>query len=328
MATTVGSAPPQQPLFRAVASSTRQIHQILKCISFTTKVHVHITQDGIRFAADYSRSMQGVAFLDRALFTTYTLDVPGDEAEKNTVSRFQINLSALLEALQLFGATEVAARAAKADAESYRSNLRNYRPDAFSHQTLGMPGTCCLLYEEDGSPLSVILEENDVKTRCDMTTYSPESPDDIPFDRDDLAFKIIMQGRWLLDSLSELAPMAPPRVTIQATPNAPYLSFTSSGPLGGASVDFSNGRELLQTFFVRERWSQIFRFDLIKSASEAMRIASKVSFRGDGQGVLSLQLMVAVEGGAMSFLDFRFVPYVTQEHEEESEDEDLWGTRS
>ena len=232
-----------------------------------------------------------------------------------------MNLAALLEALQLFGATEIAARAAKADAEPYRSNLRNYRPDAFSHQTLGMPGTCCLMYEEDGSPLSVILEENGVKTRCNMITYTPESPEDIPFDRDDLSFKIIMQGRWLLDSLSELAPMAPSRVAIQATPSAPYLSLTSTGSLGSAGVDFSNGRELLETLAVRERWTHSFKFDFIKSASEAMRIASKVSFRGDRQGVLSLQFMVDVDGGATSFLDFRFVPYVTQQDEETESDE-------
>ncbi|RYP73015.1 hypothetical protein DL771_003883 [Monosporascus sp. 5C6A] len=318
----MGSTPPRQPLFRAVASSTRQIHQLLKCISFTTKVHVQITQDGIRFAADYSRVMQGVAFIDKALFTTYTLNIPEGEAENDALPQFQMNLAALLEALQLFGATEVAARAAKADAEPYRSNLRNYRPDAFSHQTLGMPGTCCLLYEEDGSPLSVVLEENDVRTRCNMITYTPESPDDIPFDREDLAFKIIMQGRWLLDSLSELAPMAPARVAIRATPDAPYLSLTASGALGSATVDFSNGRDLLETFSVLERWSQSFKFDFIKSASEAMRIASKVSFRGDGQGVLSLQFMVDVERGAVSFLDFRFVPYVTQEHEESESEED------
>ncbi|KAI1459523.1 DNA repair exonuclease rad1 [Annulohypoxylon moriforme] len=320
MASSTGSAPPQQPLFRAVASSTRQIYQLLKCISFTAKVQVQITQDGIRFAADHSRVMQGVAFLDKALFTAYTLNMPD---EGDTLPQFQVNLAALLEALQIFGATDVAARAAKAEAENYRSNLRNYRPDAFNHQNLGMPGTCCMMYEEDGAPLSIILEETGVKTQCNMMTYTSESPDDIPFDREDLAFKIIMNARWLLDALSELAPMAPARITIAALQNAPYLSLSSGGGLGSASVDFSNGRDLLETFSVRDRWVQSFKFDFIKSATEAMRIANKVSFRGDGQGVLSLQFMVEIEGGAVSFLDFRFVPYVTQEDEEaESEDED------
>ncbi|KAI0109176.1 DNA repair exonuclease rad1 [Nemania sp. FL0031] len=321
MASPVGSiSPPQQPLFRAVASSTKRIYQLLKCISFSPKVDVQLTHDGIRFAADHSRVMQGVAFLDQSLFTTYTLNWP---VNAKTTPRFQMNFSALLEALQIFGATDAAARAARTEADSYRSNFRNYRPDAFSHQTLGMPGTCCLVYLEEGQPLSVILEESEVKTQCNIVTYTPESPDDIPFDRDDLTFKIIMQARWLLDSLSELAPMSPARITVSALPSAPYLKLTSGGAVGSASVDFSNGRDLLETFSVREPWVQSFKFDLVKSASEAMRIASKVSFRGDGQGVLSLQFMVEVEDGLVSFLDFRFVPYITQEEEEsESEDEE------
>lgn len=47
------------PLFRAVASSTRPLYQLLKCISFTNKIHVEITEGGLRFAADNSRVMQG-----------------------------------------------------------------------------------------------------------------------------------------------------------------------------------------------------------------------------------------------------------------------------
>ncbi|KAI2602266.1 DNA repair exonuclease rad1 [Hypoxylon sp. NC1633] len=318
MAEEAESHPPQQPLFRAVASSTRQIYQLLKCISFTSKVQVQITQDGIRFAADHSQVMQGVAFLDKALFTSYTSNLTDGE----TTPQFQVNLAALLEALQIFGATDVAAKAAKAEADGYRSNLRNYRADAFNHQSLGMPGTCCIMYEEDGDPLSIILEETGVKTQCNLMTYTPESPEDIPFDRDNVSFKVIMQARWLLDALSELAPMAPFRITITASPNAPYLSLSSGGGLGGASVDFSSGRDLLETFSIRDPWVQNFKFDFVKSATEAMRIANKVSFRGDSQGVLSLQFMVELEGGAVSFLDFRFVPYATQENETESGDED------
>ncbi|ETS81969.1 hypothetical protein PFICI_06971 [Pestalotiopsis fici W106-1] len=318
MASTIASMPPEQPLFRAITSSTRQIHQLLKCISFTTKAHVQITQEGIRFSADHSRVMQGVAFLDKALFTKYTLNLP-DNDDDTSLPQFQINLAAFLEALLIFGATDMAARQAKADAEPYRSNLRNYRPDAFSNQTLGIQGTCSLLYEEDGSPLSIIMEETGVKTQCNMMTYTPDRPDDIPFDRTDLTFKIIMQARWLLDALSELAPMSPDRITITAMPTAPYLGLASGGNLGSASVDFTNGRDLLETFSVREKWTQGFKFDLVKSASEAMRIASKVSFRGDGQGVLSLQFMVEVEGSDVSFLDFRFVPYAESVMEDEED---------
>ncbi|KAJ4290735.1 checkpoint clamp complex protein Rad1 [Collariella sp. IMI 366227] len=265
---TQGSAP-APPIFRAVASSTRPLYQLLKAINFTSKVHVDITENGLRFAADHARVMQ-------------------------------------------------------ADVDPYRSNLRNYRSDAFSNQTLGMSGTCSLSYAQEGEPFSIVLDESGVSTTCNLTTYVPEAPDDIPFDIEDLSFKIITSARWLLDALAELAPTNPEKLTIAASKTEPYLRLTSAGgPLGSSSVDFAKGRDLLETFSVGRRWVQTFKFDIIKSASEAMRIASKVSLRGDGQGVLSMQFMVEVEGSGPSFLDFRFVPYAVCEEEGEEEDEEM-----
>lgn len=57
----MATANPSQskPLFRAVASSTRTIQQLLKCITFSTKVHVEIEENTIKFAADQARAMQG-----------------------------------------------------------------------------------------------------------------------------------------------------------------------------------------------------------------------------------------------------------------------------
>ncbi|KAK3382371.1 Rad1/Rec1/Rad17 [Lasiosphaeria ovina] len=338
-----GSSPVPAPIFRAVCSSTRPLYQLLKSISFTNKIHVEITESGIRFAADHARVMQGVAHWSKSLFTSYTTNLPKpvqhrrnddddneedeDEAEDTAPPNFQISLPALLETLQIFGAAEAAARQAKAEADPYRSNLRNYRPDAFSNQTLGMTGTCSLSYAQDGEPFSIVLEESNVKTTCNLTTYVSETPDDIPFDIEDLSFKIIMPARLLLDVLSEMVPTAPEKLTVTASRRAPYLRLASAGAsaLGSTSVDFAKGRDVLETFSVRERWAQTFKFDIIKSATEAMRIASKVSLRGDGQGVLSMQFMVEVEGAGPSFLDFRFVPYAVQEGDEDT-DEDGGGS--
>ncbi|KAK1690236.1 DNA repair exonuclease rad1 [Colletotrichum godetiae] len=314
------------PLFRAVASSTRPLYQLLRTISFSNKVHVQLQEDGIRFAADLSRVMQGkmtdhrlgTAFLDKKLFTSYALNLADDEPLPN----FQITLPALLETLQIFGAVDVATRTQKAEQDPYRSNLRNYRPDAFSNQTLGIGGTCSLVYTEEGGQFNIIIEESGVKTTASLTTYLPEIPEEIPFDRENLSFKIIMQARYLLDALAELAPTGPSRLTISASKNQPYLSLSGAGDLGSSTVDFAKGRELLETFSIQDRWTQTYKFDLIKSSSEAMRIASKISFRGDAQGVLSLQFMVEVEGGGVSFLDFRFVPFITHDDDEDEEGQD------
>ena len=184
-----------------------------------------------------------------------------------------------------------------------------------------MAGTCAISYAQEGEPFSVILEEAGVKTICNLVTYLPESPEDIPFDIEDLSFKIIMQSRWLLDALAEIAPTSPDKLTIIASRGQPYLRLSSSGAFGSSSVDFAKGRDLLETFSIRDRWVQTFKFDMIKSASEAMRVASKVSLRGDGQGVLSMQFMVEVEGGGVNFLDFRLVPYAVHDDDEEEGDE-------
>ncbi|KXH48365.1 repair protein Rad1/Rec1/Rad17 [Colletotrichum simmondsii] len=303
-----------QPLFRAVASSTRPLYQLLRTISFSNKVHVQLQEDGIRM----TDHRLGTAFLDKKLFTSYSLNL----AEEEPLPNFQITLPALLETLQIFGAVDIATRTQKAEQDPYRSNLRNYRPDAFSNQTLGIGGTCSLVYTEEGSQFNIIIEESGVKTTASLTTYLPEIPEEIPFDRENLSFKIIMQARYLLDALAELAPTGPSRLTISASKNQPYLSLSGAGDLGSSSVDFAKGRELLETFSIQDRWSQTYKFDLIKSSSEAMRIASKISFRGDAQGVLSLQFMVEVEGGGVSFLDFRFVPFITHEDDEDEEGQD------
>jgi cell cycle checkpoint protein len=229
-------------------------------------------------------------------------------------------LGAFIETLNIFGAAEAATRQAKSDADPYRSNLRNYRPDAFSHQTLGMPGTCTIIYGQQGGPLRIVLDESGIDTSCELTTYLPESVEDIPFDLENVSFKIIMLSRWLLDSLSEIAPTAPERVTIKVTRRPPYLQFSCNGPLGSSNVDFTDGRALLETLQVQGEWRQTFKFDLLKAASEAMRVSKKVSMRGDPQGVLSLQLMVELDGGGHNFLDFRFIPYANPD-DEENEDQ-------
>jgi cell cycle checkpoint protein len=274
---------------------------------------------------------QGIVFLDKALFTTFHCNIPEslDDDDPPELPNFQLSLSSLLETLQIFGAADTAtSKFAKPDNDGYDSNIRPGRQNAFSNQTLGMAGVCRLSYAGIGSPFSIILEESGVTTTCNLNTYEPENPEEIPFQRDAMQVKIIMQARWLFDAISELSATSPTRLDLTAFPAAPYLSLSAVGPLGSASVEFAKGRELLETFTVAEKWTQSYKFEMIKAAAEAMRLASKVSVRGDEQGVLSLQFMVEVDGGGISFVDFRFVPFIREEDEEDEEtlnDEDEYG---
>lgn len=289
----------------------------------TTLVLCRVCLSNEEVGVQGTNATTGVAFLDKSLFTVYSVNMPSSEdGDQPELPSFQISLASFLEVLQIFGAVDGATRAQKAEQDPYRSNLRNYRADAFSNQTLGISGTCSLLYMEEGDPFKVTIEEAGVKTTAGLTTYLPEEVEDVPFDRGDLGFKMIMHSRSLLDALAEITPTAPNKLTFGVTRATPYLSLAGRGDLGSSAVDFAKGKDLIETFSVQDKWSQTYKFDFIKSSTEAMRIASKVSLRGDGQGVLNLQFMVDAEGGNKGYLDFRFVPFIQQDEDEE-EDVDL-----
>ncbi|RKF63795.1 DNA damage checkpoint control protein rad1 [Erysiphe neolycopersici] len=323
---TIGELNYTPPLFKSVSSSTKPIFQLLNCIRFAPKAHVQISDDGIRFVVEEARVMQGIVFLDKALFTTFSCNLPEfydyeTDGISQDVPSFQISLPALLETLQILGTAEVSnSRLSKSETELY-SNIRPGRTNAFSNQALGITGVCKLSYQSLGSPLSIILEESAVITTCHLNTYEAEFSEEIPFQRDAMQVKIIMQARWLFDTISELSATSSNRLDITAYPSSPYLCFSAIGPLGSTSVDFSNGRDLLETFTVADKWSQSYKVEMIKTSIEAMKLASKVSIRGDEQGVLSLQFMVQVEDGGINFIDFRFIPLIRMK-EDDNDDTD------
>ena len=52
------------PVFSAVSSSARQLFLLLRCLGFAQKVEVQITKDGLRFAVEETRAMQGTLVHD------------------------------------------------------------------------------------------------------------------------------------------------------------------------------------------------------------------------------------------------------------------------
>ncbi|KAL8846177.1 MAG: hypothetical protein Q9221_008706 [Calogaya cf. arnoldii] len=313
------------PLFTAVSGSVRHLFQLLRCINFATKAQVRITPEGLRFTVEESRVVQGITFLEKSLFTSYSYaplanSQTADDDEADDTAVFQISLTALLETLQIFGVNEIKDRWASRDpAYGVISGAlgRGGGPAAFRDPVLGVKGVCRLSYAAKGEPLCVLLEEAGVTTTCELVTYEPEYQEEIPLQRDALTLKIIMRSNWLHDAVNELSSTSPLRLTIAASSSAPYLVLSSNGPLGSAAIEFSKDQQLLETFQVPKRTVNTYKHSLIKEATRAMFIASKVSIRGDEQGVLSLQFMIEVEDFGVSFVEFRFVAFLPEDGEDE-----------
>lgn len=271
-------------------------------------------------------------FLSKSLFSTYTYhdarspdELPEDAPPPPT---FEISLPALLETLQIFSLSDVNLKPSTDSRNAFAAHrLNRHANQPFSSTVLGTTGLCRLTYGSEGDPLSVHLSEAGVSTTCDLTTYSTSSSEDIPFDRDALALKTIMRSSHLADAVTELSSTSPTTLSLVASPHAPYLSLSASGPLGSATVEFAKDPQLLETFQCARRSETSYSFAHVKAAHRAMGSASKVSLRADMQGVLSLQFLIEVEsaqgtgdGDGVAFVDFRIVPLVEGEGEAEKDE--------
>lgn len=304
------------PIFTAISTSARRLHVLLRCIAFSPRAEVQITHSGIRFSVEEARVLQGLTFLDKALFSTYQLNV---DDEQDAIPTFSISIVALLETLQIFGISE-----ASSSSRNSNGGFSSSYGNAFNAPSLALAGTCRITYQEPGAPLTITIQEGSVTTTCEMNTYEVhgEYDDDggIPLDRERLCLKAIMRSTWLHDAINELSGTNPSALVLNASNRAaPYFALEGEGgPFGDSTVDFlpetkneptpsgPRGRKqplVTENFVVAPpagthgRVRQRYKFEMIKRAGRAMALASKVSLRQDLQGVLSLQFMIDLGDG-------------------------------
>lgn len=337
------------PLLSAVTSSSRNLLLLLRCISFAKKAQVRISAEGIRISSDQGSAMEAFVFLEKALFTTYKYSPSAPASSQDSLPDppiFEVSMPALLESLNIFSLSDPATTKRPAGADSYSAFAahrlsRHAGINVFSNATLGLTGICTLTYAGEGSPLRIHMNESNITTTCDLTTYGLDSSngEEIPFARDDLTLKTILRSPTLLDSINELSTLGPTNITIRAAPpstrntsttGASNLTFTASGALGSATVSFTtqttSETPILETFHCPQRTEASFLFSHVKAASRAMAAATKVSLRLDAEGVLSLQFLVEMEGlgegEGVAFVDFRMVPLVGEGEEGSTEGDD------
>ncbi|KAI9892121.1 MAG: ssDNA endodeoxyribonuclease [Vezdaea aestivalis] len=312
------------PIFDAVANSPKQLFQLLRCVSFSSKAKVEISSKGLKFQVEDSRAVQASVILGETLFTSYMFDAPPEDSQEDRPELiiFEVSLAALLETLQIFNLESRPSR------PTAPSTLSSNRPSAFAPQSLGATSICRLSYPSLGDPLQLILTESGVTTTCNLHTYEAEEFDEIPFSKTELAYKVILQSDLLHDALQELSSTSPSRLTMVVSRDAPFFALSASGPLGSATVEFAKDTTLLQTFQVAQRTVNSYKFSMVNAAARAMALANKVSIRGDEQGVMNFQFLVEDEGSRddSTFVNFFFVPFLDEDedgdyHDEESRSE-------
>lgn len=241
-----------EPLFTGVSTNAHHLYTLLSCIGFASRATVQITPDGLRFSVEEGRVIQGLAFLDKSLFTSYTFNpstgpANGDEGshqneddtEDVAYPHFVVSLSALLETLKIFGINDLSEPNGFRDTSLPQTNPAS---SAFSAPALLMDRSCTLQYAQHGDPLSIAITEAGVKTTCQLVTYEPEDDEaDIPLLRDAIIMKIIMRSAWLHNAVAELDSSNPTILKMTAcSKREPYFALSGSGgPFSESTVEFS-----------------------------------------------------------------------------------------
>jgi cell cycle checkpoint protein len=59
------------PVLMAVSNSARQLYLLLRCINFSDKAHVQISEEGLKFSVDEAAVMEGTqaSFPNAALYS-------------------------------------------------------------------------------------------------------------------------------------------------------------------------------------------------------------------------------------------------------------------
>lgn len=208
--------------------------------------------------------MQGLAFIDKELFTSYiftpfpneTADKnvldndPDDDPDPSTAPKFLISLTALIETLQILGLSDAAFPGTSA-ARQPPNFAAPGAAHAFSTTALLLDRSCTITYMRPGAPLVITLADAGVTTTCELTTYERDEAvgatgapvfqgagtdadadveDVIPLQRDEIAFKTIMRASWLHSALAELDATEPSVLVVAASATrAPYLTLSAAG---------------------------------------------------------------------------------------------------
>ncbi|KOS40727.1 hypothetical protein ACN38_g8406 [Penicillium nordicum] len=244
-----------EPLFAGVSNNAHHLYTLLSCIGFAHKATVQITPDGLRFSVEEGRVIQGLAFLDKSLFTSYTFN-PSTDSEPNNQNgtpqddnessqngahpHFVVSLSAILETLKIFGINELSESNRPRDTSITQTGMAS--SSAFNAPALLMDRSCTLQYAQHGAPLSITITEAGVKTTCELVTYEPdENESDIPLQRDAIIMKIIMRSAWLHNAIAELDSSTPTILKLSACgKQEPYFALSGAGgPFSESTVEFS-----------------------------------------------------------------------------------------
>ncbi|KAJ8097400.1 Rad1/Rec1/Rad17 [Lipomyces tetrasporus] len=320
------------PVLDAVSTSVSYIFRVLKAVSsVSSSAIIQISADGLKVSVENSRTVQAHAFLNKTLFTSYAFtpssrnratairseshaSTPVPQEDYDETFTFSVPMKSLVNCFQIFG-SEQDSTGQKSVTQGYAENSE----DGGTMRTfLGGSTVCKMRYDGNGSQFIVMFDESGVTTTCALQTSEYDEISDILLEADAISSKIIMKANYLNDAFRELESTDSETVTVTSTQTPPTFVLISRGELGSVEYKYTRDRNVIETFVSEESVHNVYNFKMMMTAIDAIKLATKISWRTDEDGVTSIQCMCDVGDGRQTFIDFRFLP-IYDEYEERTQ---------
>lgn len=221
--------------------------------------------------------MQGNAFLQDSLFHEYSY-------KKNEEERVTINLSVLLDCLNIYGNT---------------SSLPSLQ----------------IAYKGYGTPFLVMIEENDVVTDCALRTFEAENTTVYNIRSAEIVSKIIIKSDSLREAFHELD-WSNSTCTWLLSNEPPYFRLSTDSSDSSCQVDYPNDSQVFELFECSRTIEFGYKMKHLHPCIKTLSISKKTQIRVNSEGLLSMQHMIC-EDGNTTFVDFYFLPLEKLEDTEE-----------
>eukprot|EP00842_Homolaphlyctis_polyrhiza_P000030 jgi/Hompol1/1027/HPOL_004429-RA len=277
----------------------------LTCIALGTvhsvlqKAYCTIAAEGIRLTAEDSRTVQAKAYLPKSLFRDFKWSDNTQLSDLDELS-FVVDIRALTDCLTIFGAQQPSGSSSSATVGDDHAVNQGGAAGAQSS-----PVSLQLSYPKTGGELTLMLQDGNVVTACELATYDNEPITDLHahFEERPLISKIIMKSDWLKTAFAELDDTSSD-LTLSISPVYPFLRMSASGLAGESDLDYPRDTEVLESFHCAMASTHRYKFTMLHPCMKALGMSIKTSIRVNEIGILSLQFMLQLTTTQISFVDY------------------------
>lgn len=240
-----------------------------------------MTKASVRFIVEEEKCIQATAALKSEMFQDYIFP------EGHMLLQFQINLSILIDCLNMYGAA----------AQDTALHMR-------------YPGV--------ESTLVLELTEGDVVTDCKIRTRPADDTLDMHFRDSPVQSKIILRSGALKECISEMEWLGD-TLFFCAEPEEGF-TIKCSGSAGSNQIDIPRDSEAYYLFECSTSHSNSYRLSHIHHCIKALTQSERTCIRMNQQGVLSLQHMLKTDATRYTIVEFFICP-VDDENQDPAEED-------